>query len=212
MSEQEIRDELMTLLIAGHETTATTLAWAFQQLVRERAVLDRLVAEIDAGEDDAYLTATIRETLRHRPVLPNVAPRFVAKQVAVGDWTYEPGCALVANAYLVHHDAEIYPEPYAFRPERFLDPLRRRPPPLPRRQLRDAGAEGRLPRPARQLRAARLRRGHRGRAAAQHHRAARPRRPGGAGRPRTGAGGRLTGRRYHRAFVPRESPWREPLA
>jgi len=121
MSEQEIRDELMTLLIAGHETTATSLAWAFQQLVGEPAVLDRLVAELDAGEEDAYLTATIRETLRHRPVLPNVAPRFVAEEVTVGDWTYEPGCALVANAYLVHHDAEIYPEPYAFRPERFLD-------------------------------------------------------------------------------------------
>jgi len=121
MSEEEIRDELMTLLIAGHETTATTLAWALQQLVHWPAVLDRLVAEIDAGSDDAYLTATIRETLRHRPVLPNVAPRFVAQRVTIGDWTYEPGCALVPNAYLVHHDADLYPDPYAFRPERFLD-------------------------------------------------------------------------------------------
>ncbi len=120
MSEQEIRDELMTLLIAGHETTASTLAWAFERLVREPDVLARLVAAVDA-DDDAYLTATIQETLRDRPVLPNAAPRLVAKEITVGDWTYGPGCALVANAYLVQHDPEIYPDPHAFRPERFLD-------------------------------------------------------------------------------------------
>jgi cytochrome P450 len=120
MSEQEIRDELLTLLVAGHETTATTLAWAFERLVREPAVLDRLVAEIDAGEE-AYVTATIQETLRDRPVLPNAAPRLVAKEVTIGGWTYQPGCTLVANTYLIHHDPEIYPEPRAFRPERFLD-------------------------------------------------------------------------------------------
>jgi len=120
MSEEEIRDELMTLLIAGHETTASTLAWAFERLVREPAVLERLVAAVDA-DDEAYLTATIQETLRDRPVLPNTAPRLVAKQVTVGGWTYEPGVALVANAYLIHHDPAIYPDPHAFRPERFLD-------------------------------------------------------------------------------------------
>jgi cytochrome P450 len=120
MSEQEIRDELLTLLVAGHETTATTLAWAFERLVREPAVLERLVAEVDAGEE-AYVTATIQETLRHRPVLPNAAPRLVAKEITVGDWTYPPGCSLVANSYLIHHDPEIYPDPQAFRPERFLD-------------------------------------------------------------------------------------------
>ena len=70
MSQQELRDELITLLIAGHETTATTLAWAFERLVREPAALGRLVAEIDAGDGDEYLTATIHETLRRRPVLP----------------------------------------------------------------------------------------------------------------------------------------------
>ena len=120
MSEQEIRDELLTLLVAGHETTATSLAWAFSRLVHEPAVLGRLVEEIDAGED-AYLTATIQETLRARPVLPNVAPRLVAKPIEVGGWSYEPGCSLVANGYLVHHDPDIYPDPYAFRPDRFLD-------------------------------------------------------------------------------------------
>jgi cytochrome P450 len=120
MGEQEIRDELMTLLVAGHETTATTLAWAFERLVREPAVLDRLVAEIDAGED-AYVTATIQETLRDRPVLTNAAPRYVAREVTIGERTYQPGCCLVANGYLIHHDPTIYPDPHAFRPDRFLD-------------------------------------------------------------------------------------------
>ena len=121
MSEQELRDELLTLLVAGHETTATTLAWAFERLVREPAALGRLVAEIDSGDDDAYLTATIQETLRRRPVLPNNAPRLVAKPIEVGGWDFEPGVCLVPNAYLVHHDPDLYPDPYAFRPERLLD-------------------------------------------------------------------------------------------
>ncbi|HYP55343.1 MAG TPA: cytochrome P450 [Solirubrobacterales bacterium] len=120
MSEQEIRDELLTLLVAGHETTATSLAWAFERLLREPRVLGRLVEEVD-GNDDAYVTATIQETLRARPVLPNVAPRYVAKPIEVGGWPYPTGCSLVANGYLIHHDPDIYPEPYAFRPERFLD-------------------------------------------------------------------------------------------
>jgi cytochrome P450 len=121
MSAEELRDELMTLLVAGHETTASSLSWGFEQLVREPAVLGRLVEEIQAGGDDAYLTATIQETLRRRPVLPNVEPRLVKKPVEIGGWHYEPGACLVPNAYLVHHDPGIYDDPYAFRPERFLD-------------------------------------------------------------------------------------------
>ena len=84
-------------------------------------VMERLVDEIDRGDGDAYLTATIQEALRRRPVLPNAAPRLVKQPITVGGWNYAPGTCLVANAYLVHHDPEIYPEPYAFRPERFLD-------------------------------------------------------------------------------------------
>jgi cytochrome P450 len=121
MSDQELRDELMTLLVAGHETTASELAWAFDALLRAPAVVDRLVEEIESGEDDAYLTATIQETLRCRPVLPNAAPRLVKEPVTVGGWTYPVGACLVPNAYLVQHDPDIYPDPYAFRPERFLD-------------------------------------------------------------------------------------------
>ncbi len=120
MTREEIRDELLTLLVAGHETTASALAWAFERLVAVPDVLDRLAAAV-AGGDDAYVTATIQETLRSRPVLPNTAPRLVRKPIEVGGWHYEPGCALVANAYLMHHDPDIYPEPYTFRPERFLE-------------------------------------------------------------------------------------------
>ncbi len=121
MSDRELRDELMTLLVAGHETTASELAWAFERLVRSPEVMKRLVDELDRDDGDAYLTATVQEALRHKPVLPNAAPRLVKQPITVGGWDYAPGTCLVANAYLVQHDPEIYPEPYAFRPERFLD-------------------------------------------------------------------------------------------
>jgi cytochrome P450 len=121
MSFQELRDELMTLLVAGHETTAGTLAWAFERLTREPDVLARLGEEARDGDGEDYLLATVRETLRRRPVLPNVEPRLVKKPIEVGGRHYEPGPCLVPNAYLVHHDPDIYEDPYAFRPERFLD-------------------------------------------------------------------------------------------
>ena len=120
MSAQELRDELMTLLVAGHETTASELAWAFVRLTREPGVRAHLTDDVDGG-DGSYLAATINETLRRRPVLPNAAPRLVNQPIEVGGWHYEPGVCLVANSYLLHHDPEIYPDPYAFRPERFLD-------------------------------------------------------------------------------------------
>ena len=120
MSQQELRDELMTLLVAGHETTASMLAWAFERISREPDVLARLADEV-ADDESPYVVATIQETLRRRPVLPNTAPRLVMKPTTVGGWSYEPGVCLVANAYLLHHDPEVYPDPYAFRPERFLD-------------------------------------------------------------------------------------------
>ena len=120
MSAQELRDELMTLLVAGHETTASELAWAFVRLTREPEVRGRLAEDVDGG-DGSYLAATINETLRRRPVLPNAAPRLVNQPIEVGGWAYEPGVCLVANSYLLHHDPEIYPDPYAFKPERFLE-------------------------------------------------------------------------------------------
>jgi cytochrome P450 len=120
MSREEIRDELMTALVAGHETTASELAWAFERLAREPRVLRRLHEELGNGADDTYLTATIQETLRRRPVLPQAEPRLVKKPVEIGGWRYEPGVVLAANAWLVHHDPDVYPDPFAFRPERFL--------------------------------------------------------------------------------------------
>jgi cytochrome P450 len=121
MSPQELRDELMTLLVAGHETTASQLAFAFERLVRTPDVLARLTEAVAGGDGDAYVTATVQETLRRRPVLPNAAPRLVMQEIEVGGWRYPTGVCLVANAYLVHHDPAIYPDPYAFRPERFLE-------------------------------------------------------------------------------------------
>jgi cytochrome P450 len=94
MSPQELRDELMTLLVAGHETTASSLAWALERLVRSPGVLDRAMNEVDSGAGDEYLVATIQETLRRRPVLPNTAPRLVKKPVTIGGWDYPPGVAL----------------------------------------------------------------------------------------------------------------------
>ena len=120
MSDIELRDELMTLLVAGHETTASALAWAFERIARTPRVAERLAEEADS-DDDAYVTATIQEALRRRPVIPNAAPRLVKKPVTIGGWDYPTDILLVASAYLVQHDPEIYPDPYEFRPERFLD-------------------------------------------------------------------------------------------
>ncbi|MEA2497273.1 MAG: hypothetical protein QOJ29_5184 [Thermoleophilaceae bacterium] len=116
MSAQELHDELMTLLVAGHETTASSLAFGLNLLARHPHVVDELRAE-----DDDYMTATIQEILRARPVLPNAAPRMVKEPVEIGGWDYEPGACLLANSYLVHHDPEIYTDPYSFKPERFLE-------------------------------------------------------------------------------------------
>jgi cytochrome P450 len=119
MSDQEIRDELMTALVAGHETTASQLAWAFEQLAREPRVVTRLVEEADGGDD--YLMATIYEVMRLRPVLPNAEPRLTKQPVEIGGVRYPAGVSLLACAFLVHRDPEIYPQPHAFRPERFLE-------------------------------------------------------------------------------------------
>lgn len=121
MSFAEIRDELMTALVAGHETTASQLAWTFARLAHEPGVVRELQREVDAGDGEAYLNATINESLRRRPVLPNAEPRLTKEPYTVGGWEYPEGVVLAANAYLVHHDPAIYPDPYAFRPERFLE-------------------------------------------------------------------------------------------
>jgi cytochrome P450 len=117
MTDEEIRDELLTALVAGHETTASSLAFAFEQLARAPHVQERLAAD----EDGRYLEATINEVLRLRPVLPNAEPRLVKQDVTIGGHTYPAGTVLILAAALVHTDPDIYPAPHAFRPERFLD-------------------------------------------------------------------------------------------
>ncbi|HEY5976446.1 MAG TPA: cytochrome P450 [Solirubrobacterales bacterium] len=119
MSEAEIRDELLTLLVAGHETTATSLSWAMERLVRHPEKLERLRAEVLAGED-AYLTATIQETLRLRPVIVIVARRLT-EPVELGGYELPAGVSVTPCIHLIHRDPAIYPEPESFRPERFLE-------------------------------------------------------------------------------------------
>jgi cytochrome P450 len=120
MTPRQVRDNLMSIVLAGHETTASELAWAFQLLAHNPRVQDRLIEEIDSDGGEEYLTATVREVLRHRPVFLFTIPRAVKQPIEVGGWTYRPPAQLLGCIYLVHHDPELYPEPHEFRPERFL--------------------------------------------------------------------------------------------
>ena len=120
MTDRELRDELVTLLVAGHETTASGLSWGFEQLLRAPEVLQR-VTTAAVEDDSAYLEATVKEILRRRPVLPIAGPRRIKQPIEIGGREYPPGPAFTACIYLVGHDQRIYPEPYEFRPERFLD-------------------------------------------------------------------------------------------
>jgi cytochrome P450 len=120
MPDRKIRDNLMAMIVAGHETTTGELAWAFQLLAHNPDVQDRLIEEIDGGGDPEYLTATINETLRRKPVFLFAIPRKVVEPVEIGGWTYRPGVHLAACTYLMHHNRELYPEPEQFRPERFI--------------------------------------------------------------------------------------------
>jgi cytochrome P450 family 135 len=120
MSDSEIRDELLTLLVAGHETTATALSWAMERLSRHPDKLERLRAEALAGGDEPYLTATIQETLRLRPVIVLVI-RKLTEAVELGGYELPAGTRVTPSIHLVHRDPEIYPEPDRFLPERFLD-------------------------------------------------------------------------------------------
>jgi cytochrome P450 len=116
MTDTEIRDELMTLLVAGHETTATALAWSLEQLSRN----PRLLAELDSGGNDELLDAVVAETLRLRPVIVVVVRRLV-EPMELGGRTLPAGVSVAPCIYLMHRRPEIYPDPDAFRPERFLE-------------------------------------------------------------------------------------------
>ena len=120
MSDEEMRDELLTLLVAGHETTATSLSWAVERLSRHPEKLARLRDEAEAGDDDAYMTATIQETLRLRPVI-SIVIRRLTEPVEIGGYELPAGVSVTPSVYLVHRNPEIYPDPGSFKPERFLD-------------------------------------------------------------------------------------------
>lgn len=119
MSDREIRDEVLTLLIAGHETTANALAWTFERLLRHPQAQETLQAELGT-ESDEYLDAVVKETLRQRPILPVTARRLTG-ETQVGEYTFPRGWTLMPCIYLIHQDAEVFPEPDSFRPERFLE-------------------------------------------------------------------------------------------
>jgi cytochrome P450 family 135 len=119
MSDRELRDELVTVIGAGHETTATALAWAFERLLRNPRVLDRLRESIEDGDDD-YLDATVKETLRARPVIGDVARKLTAP-AEIGGFELPAGTFVLPAIAAMHYREDLYPEPEQFRPERFLD-------------------------------------------------------------------------------------------
>jgi cytochrome P450 family 135 len=120
LTDSELRDELMTLLLTGHETTATALSWTLERLTRHPAVLARLTEETRAGEGDEYLDAVIKESLRLRPVVPAVA-RYLTEPTELGGRVLPAGVHITPSIYLTHRNPAIYSEPERFRPERFLE-------------------------------------------------------------------------------------------
>ncbi|HEX4564598.1 MAG TPA: cytochrome P450 [Solirubrobacteraceae bacterium] len=123
MDDRELRDQLLTLLLAGHETTATALAWTFDLLLRHPRELQRLLAELeetDGDIDGEYMRAVVAESLRLRPVVP-LAGRRLTAELPTGKWTLPAGTDVTPSIWLTHMREDTYPEPKAFRPERFLD-------------------------------------------------------------------------------------------
>jgi cytochrome P450 len=116
LSDQELRDELATLIAAGHETTASAIAWGAELLAHNPHVLERA----RHGDED-YIEALVKEVLRMRPPLPIAAARYVLEPFAIGGWTIPPDVAILVDAEGLHHDPALYPQPQAFRPERFLE-------------------------------------------------------------------------------------------
>jgi cytochrome P450 len=114
MSDEDLRDELMTILLAGHETTTTALAWAFERLLRHPGMYERL------RTDDGWAEAVVTETLRLRPPIPIVG-RAVKSDFQLDGYTIPAGEMLAPCIWLTHRREEVYPEPYAFKPDRFMD-------------------------------------------------------------------------------------------
>jgi hypothetical protein len=120
MSRDEMSDQLLTLLTAGHETTSTTLAWAVERLRRHPAVLGRLAEEADAGGSQLR-EATILEVQRVRPVIDATLRRVRAPGLRLGRWTLPAGQVVLVSIYLIHRDETLFPDPLSFDPDRFVD-------------------------------------------------------------------------------------------
>ncbi|BAY09858.1 cytochrome P450 [Calothrix sp. NIES-2098] len=130
MSDEELKDELLTILFAGHETTATTLAWAFYQIHQHPDILEKLQHELNSLGDNPnpmeiahlpYLTAVTQETLRMYPVIPGLFARITKSVMKVGRYKFYPETALMPSIYLIHYREDLYPHPEQFKPERFLE-------------------------------------------------------------------------------------------
>jgi cytochrome P450 len=121
LTDAELRDELVTLLVAGHETTATGLSWAFEELLRNPRVLERTQTAV-AEEDTAYLDAVVKETLRRRTVVPGVGRVVRGAPFELAGYTIPPGIEINPSIAGIHRRADRYPDPAEFRPERFLGP------------------------------------------------------------------------------------------
>jgi cytochrome P450 family 135 len=120
LTDRELRDELLTLVLAGHETTANQLAWTWERLVRTPAAHERLVDAVrrDAPETDAVVEATIQESMRSRPVIPIIGRR-VRRPWRLGPFAVPAGTPVTMSILLVHHREDLYPDPFAFRPDRW---------------------------------------------------------------------------------------------
>jgi cytochrome P450 family 135 len=118
LADDELRDELMTLLLAGHETTAGSLAWAFERLVRNPEVLER-ATDAARDSDGEYLEAVAKETLRLRSVTP-VLVRRLTRPMQLGEWTLPAGVHVAPCSFLLHRREDLYPDPLSFRPERWV--------------------------------------------------------------------------------------------
>jgi cytochrome P450 len=122
LTDEELRDQVVSLVLAGHETTANSLAWTFERLVRFPAAHDRLRELVRSGDDaaEAYVEATIHEGMRVRPVIPMVV-RMVKQRWQLGDYVVPENTPVGVSIVALHHRDDVYPDPHAFRPERFVD-------------------------------------------------------------------------------------------
>ena len=130
MADEELRDELLTILFAGHETTATMLAWSFYQIHQHPDIREKLVQELDSlGKNSfpmataqlPYLTAVCQETLRMYPVIPVLFPRITKSLLKIGGYQFDAETTIMPSIYLVHYREDLYPNAQQFKPERFFE-------------------------------------------------------------------------------------------